>query len=42
MFFLIVAYRDPIDLGLGVAALVMTLIWTFGFMGFARILFSTR
>ncbi|MWV40101.1 MMPL family transporter [Natrialba sp. INN-245] len=40
MFFLIVAYRDPIDLGLGVAALVMTLIWTFGFMGFARIPFS--
>ncbi|THE63761.1 Patched family protein [Salinadaptatus halalkaliphilus] len=40
MFFLLVAYRDPIDLGLGLAALVMTLIWTFGFMGIANIPFS--
>ncbi|MEY7848452.1 RND family transporter [Natrarchaeobius sp. A-rgal3] len=40
MFFLIVAYRDPIDLGLGLAALVMTMIWTFGFMGFANVPFS--
>ncbi len=39
-FFLVVAYRDPIDLGLGVAALVMTLVWTFGFMGYAGIPFS--
>ncbi|AXR82491.1 efflux RND transporter permease subunit [Natrarchaeobaculum sulfurireducens] len=40
LFFLLVAYRDPLDLGLGLAALVMTLIWTFGFMGFANIPFS--
>jgi predicted RND superfamily exporter protein len=40
MFFLVVAYRDPVDLGIGLAALVMTLIWTFGFMGFANIPFS--
>jgi len=40
LFFLLVAYRDPIDLGLGLAALVMTLIWTFGFMGIAGIPFS--
>ncbi len=40
MFFLLVAYRDPIDLGIGLTALVMTLIWTFGFMGFAGIPFS--
>ena len=39
-FFLVVAYRDPIDLGLGVAALAMTLVWTFGFMGYAGIPFS--
>ena len=39
-FFLVVAYRDPIDFGLGVAALVMTLVWTFGFMGYAGIAFS--
>ncbi|CAI49656.1 RND superfamily permease [Natronomonas pharaonis DSM 2160] len=40
IFFLIVAYRDPIDLGLGIAALLMTLVWTFGFMGYANIPFS--
>ncbi len=40
LFFLLVAYRDPIDLGLGLAALVMTLVWTFGFMGYAGIPFS--
>ncbi len=39
-FFLVIAYRDPIDLALGVAALVMTLVWTFGFMGYAGIPFS--
>ncbi len=39
-FFLVVAYRDPIDLALGVTALVMTLLWTFGFMGYANIPFS--
>ncbi|MFA9427225.1 RND family transporter [Natronorubrum sp. A-ect3] len=40
LFFLLVAYRDPIDLSLGLAALIMTMIWTFGFMGFANIPFS--
>ncbi|MGM0716590.1 MAG: efflux RND transporter permease subunit [Halobacteriota archaeon] len=39
-FFLVVAYRDPIDFGLGVIALLMTLVWTFGFMGYAGIPFS--
>jgi len=39
-FFLVVAYRDPIDLFLGLVALVMTLVWTFGFMGYAGIPFS--
>ncbi|GAB3419638.1 hypothetical protein GCM10027435_21260 [Haloparvum alkalitolerans] len=40
VFFLVVAYRDPVDLGLGVVALLMTLVWTFGFMGYASIPFS--
>ncbi|UVE50116.1 MMPL family transporter [Haloferax larsenii] len=38
--FLVVAYRDPIDLLLGVVSLVMAVIWTFGFMGLADIPFS--
>ncbi|MFC6718765.1 RND family transporter [Natrialbaceae archaeon GCM10025810] len=40
LFFLLVAYRDPIDLALGLAALVMTMIWTFGFMGYVGVPFS--
>ncbi len=40
LLFLLIAYRDPIDLGLGLSALVMTLIWTFGFMGYVGIPFS--
>lgn len=38
--FLILAYRDPIDLLIGVIALLMTLVWTFGFMGYAGIPFG--
>ena len=38
--FLAVAYRDLADLLLGVVALFMALVWTFGFMGFAGIPFS--
>ena len=38
--FLSVAYRDPVDLLLGVVALGMALVWTFGFMGLAGIPFS--
>ncbi|MES3517114.1 MAG: MMPL family transporter, partial [Natronomonas sp.] len=38
--FLLVAYRDLADLALGVVALFVTLVWTFGFMGFAGIPFS--
>ena len=40
--FLIIAYRDPIDLALGLSALVMTLIWTFGFLGFSGIPFTQQ
>lgn len=38
--FLVFAYRDPIDMGIGLVALLMSLLWTFGFMGYARIPFS--
>jgi len=38
--FLIVAYRDLVDLLLGLTGLSMTIVWTFGFMGFAGIAFS--
>jgi predicted RND superfamily exporter protein len=38
--FLVISYRDPVDLALGVIALLMTLVWTFGFMGYANIPFS--
>ncbi|WP_324666223.1 efflux RND transporter permease subunit [Haloarcula sediminis] len=40
LFFLIIAYRDPFDLGIGLISLAMTIVWTFGFMGWARIPFT--
>ena len=40
--FLIIAYRDPIDLALGLTALLMTVIWTFGFLGFSGIPFTQQ
>lgn len=40
LLFLVVAYRDPIDLALGLLALLMTVVWTFGFLGFSGIPFS--
>ncbi|QFU82341.1 efflux RND transporter permease subunit [Natronorubrum aibiense] len=40
LVFLLIAYRDPVDLALGLFALLMTMIWTFGFMGYAGIPFS--
>lgn len=40
LLFLAVSYRDPFDLVLGVVALGMALVWTFGFMGLAGIPFS--
>jgi len=40
LFFLIIAYRDPIDLLIGVVSLAMAILWTFGFMGLAGIAFS--
>jgi len=40
LLFLVIAYRDPIDLALGLSALLLTMIWTFGFMGYADIPFS--
>ncbi|WP_181692192.1 RND family transporter [Natronomonas sp. LN261] len=38
--FLVVAYRDPIDLVLGLIALITTLVWTFGTVGYAEIPFD--
>jgi len=38
--FLVVAYRDPIDLALGLLALLITIIWTFGFVGYSGIPFD--
>ncbi len=40
VLFLIVAYRDLVDLVLGVVAILMTLFWTFGFLGLADIAFN--
>jgi len=38
--FLVVAYRDLVDLVLGTVAIIMTLLWTFGFLGLADIAFN--
>jgi predicted RND superfamily exporter protein len=40
--FLIVAYRDPIDLALGLLSLLLTVIWTFGFLGYSGIPFNQQ
>ena len=42
LLFLIIAYRDPFDLMLGLIALLMTLIWTFGFLGYTGIPFDQQ
>ncbi|RXK51429.1 efflux RND transporter permease subunit [Halorientalis pallida] len=38
--FLIVSYRDPVDLVLGTLSLALTLLWTFGFLGLTGIPFT--
>ena len=40
LVFLTVAYRDPVDIGIGLSAIVMTLVWTFGFIGLVGIPFA--
>ncbi|MFB6129503.1 MAG: MMPL family transporter [Salinigranum sp.] len=40
LLFLVIAYRDLIDLILGMVALAMAIVWTFGFLGLADIPFS--
>ena len=40
--FLTVAYRDPIDLALGLFALLLTIVWTFGFLGYSGIPFDQQ
>ncbi|SEP81259.1 efflux RND transporter permease subunit [Natrinema salaciae] len=37
---LLVAYRDLLDIVLGVAGIIAVLVWTFGFMGWADIAFN--
>jgi predicted RND superfamily exporter protein len=41
VLFLVVAYRDLLDLLIGVSALAMTVVWTFGFTGLVGIPFGT-
>lgn len=38
--FLLIAYRDPIDLLLALVSLVFAIVWTFGFMGYVGIPFN--
>ncbi|WP_253736891.1 efflux RND transporter permease subunit [Halohasta salina] len=40
MLFLAVAYRDLVDVLIGLLAIVMTLLWTFGFIGLVGIPFA--
>ncbi|HKJ59901.1 MAG TPA: MMPL family transporter [Halobacteriales archaeon] len=40
ILFLVVAYRDLVDMLIGVFAILMTLVWTFGFLGLAGIPFA--
>ncbi|MFB6234892.1 MAG: RND family transporter [Halopenitus sp.] len=40
VFFLVAAYRELLDLMLGTVALLMSVVWTFGFLGLLRIPFS--
>lgn len=40
LLFLVLAYRDPVDLFLGLAGLIMAVVWTFGFMGLIGIPFT--
>ena len=40
LLFLIVAYRDPVDVLIGLSGIVLTLIWTFGFIGLVGIPFA--
>lgn len=40
LIFLAIAYRDPFDIILSLICLIITVIWTFGFMGYANIPFS--
>lgn len=38
--FLIIAYRDPIDIIIGLTSIMFVVIWTFGFMGWANLPFT--
>lgn len=40
VFALVIAYRDLVDILLGLAGIILVLIWTFGFMGWSGIPFN--
>lgn len=40
MLFLTFAYRDPFDILIGLLSLLLVIIWTFGFMGWANLPFT--
>ena len=40
LLFLVLAYRDPIDLVLALLSLLFAIVWTFGFMGYVGIPFN--
>ncbi|MDY7082960.1 MAG: MMPL family transporter, partial [Halobacteria archaeon] len=40
LLFMILSFRDPFDLVLGIISLIMTLVWTFGFTGLVGIPFT--
>lgn len=42
LVFLLIAYRDPFDLVLGLIALFVTVVWTFGFVGYVGIPFDQQ
>jgi len=42
LLFLIIAYRDPFDLTLGLISLLLAVVWTFGFVGYAGIPFDQQ
>ena len=40
LFVLAIAYRDPLDITLGLLGIILVLVWTLGFMGWADIAFN--
>lgn len=40
LVFLIIAYRDPFDIVIGLISILFVVVWTFGFMGWANLPFT--